>query len=125
MNSVSTTKKVVLITGDISDIISHDNERDSLFNKQLQSMTNFIVKDPFWSAFIDQIHVENGRKISLITSVIEPTITFGVIDNQMENKFKKIGVFLKKCLPMIQQNNYESLDVSYKNQVIGIKKSIN
>ena len=60
-------------------------------------MTNFIIKDPFWSAFIDQIHVENGRKISLITSVIEPTITFGVIDSRMENKFKKVEVFLKNA----------------------------
>lgn len=116
------TKKVLMITGDITDVTGAKNPKDSAFNQQLKMISEFIVKDPFWSGLIDQVHVANGKKICLITSVFEPYIIFGSVDQQMENKFKKIEVFLKKCLPVIQANNYESLDISFKNQVIGTKK---
>jgi cell division protein FtsQ len=116
------TKKVLLITGDVTDITSAKNPRDSSFNQQVKMITEFIVSDPFWSGLIDQIHVNNGKKICLITSIIQPYIVFGTVDKQMETKFKKIEIFLKKCLPVIQANNYESLDISFKNQVIGVKK---
>lgn len=116
------TKKVILITGDITNIVHADNSRDSAFNMELKQLANFIVNNKFWTSMIDQIHIDQGNKIKLITSVLEPTIIFGQVDENMERKFKKIEVFLNKCLPIIQNNKYEALDITFKNQVLGIKK---
>ncbi len=80
-------------------------------------LTQFIRKDDFWNAMIEEIFINNDGEIELYTKIGDQTIIFGDIDN-MGEKFNKLLVFYKKGLNKFGWDKYKTINIKYKNQVI-------
>lgn len=116
------TKRTPLITGYVGDITQPKNERDSILVVQLKQITAYIFDHPFWNAMISEIHVNAAGKIELTPQMEDFKILFGTVDGSMEQKFKKLEIFYRDGLKYVLGSQYQAIDISFKNQIVGIKK---
>jgi len=83
-------------------------------------LTNFINKSEFWKAQIEQVYVNKDSEFELIPKVGNHIIVLGGID-YLEKKFEKLMVFYKKGLSKTGWNEYSSINLKYKNQIVCTK----
>jgi cell division protein FtsQ len=97
--------------------------RDSLATKKLKdicTLANFIRDEDFWNAQIVQIYVNRDGEFELIPSVGPHIILLGDIDDYQE-KFKKLEIFYKQGLNNVGWNQYLTINLKYKDQVVCTK----
>lgn len=87
----------------------------------LFKLAQFINQNEFWKAQISHIYVNQQEDIELSPRVGHHNIIFGSIDN-MEEKFDKLDLFYKKGLNRTGWNQYETINLKFKNQVVCTKK---
>jgi cell division protein FtsQ len=116
------SKRTILITGYVDDVTKWRNVRDSVLIYEIRTLTDFILKDEYWSSMIDQIYINEAGRIEVIPSVGDFNIIVGNVDDQIEKKFQKLDLFYKKAMYLVDFSKYKTIDISYKNQVVGIKK---
>jgi cell division protein FtsQ len=104
------------------DITKLDNPRDSSLNKSIKAITNYIISSEYWSSMIDQVYINESSEIELIPTLGSFNIRLGNESSDIETKMAKLDLFYKKTLHLIDYSIYKTIDISYKNQVIGIKK---
>jgi len=80
-----------------------------------------IHGDEFWGSQIVQIYLNRQGKFELIPRVGAHLILLGDI-TELDNKFEKLEVLYKKAFPVEGWNNYERIDLRYKNQVVCTKR---
>jgi len=80
----------------------------------------FLEEDEFWSAQIEQIHVERNGNILLTPLVGQHIIELGSIDNYLE-KLRNMKAFYEKVLTKNNWNKNKTISLKYKNQVIAKK----
>ena len=129
------TARTIIATGNISEtfetwqshtieeIINNDTLKTQTHLDDLYMMTKFILADGFWSAFVEQIYLNNKDEIELVPKVGNHKIIFGDLQN-MEEKFWKLKVFYKEGLNYTGWDNYDTLNLKYNNQVVCTKKKI-
>jgi cell division protein FtsQ len=88
--------------------------------KELYELACFLQKDDFWNAQIEQINVNAAHELELVPRVGDHIIRFGKVE-RMKYKFNKLQTFYEKGLSQVGWNRYSIIDISYGNQVIGIK----
>jgi cell division protein FtsQ len=96
---------------------------DSLAAKKLKdicTLASFINNEDFWSAQIEQIYVNHDGEFELIPRVGPHIILFGEIDNYQE-KFRKLEIFYKEGLNNVGWNQYLTINLKYKDQVVCTK----
>ncbi len=101
----------------IYDIIKNDSIASKTIIDDVFLIAEFISKDAFWNAQVDQLYVNIDRDIELIPRVGNHNIIFGNAEN-MEEKFNKLLVFYQKALPNIGWNEYKYINLKYKDQII-------
>lgn len=89
--------------------------------KQLYDLAKFINEDKFWNSQISQIYVNENNDIEMIPRVGSHTIVFGEA-HEIEKKFQKLFIFYKKGLNNTGWNNYSSINLKYKKQVVCTKR---
>jgi cell division protein FtsQ len=82
---------------------------------------NHIEDDSFWSAQIDQIHVDGNSEINLIPRVGNHLVHLGTIEN-VEDKLRNLGAFYEKVLPEVGWNKYRIINLEYKDQIVCKKR---
>jgi cell division protein FtsQ len=82
---------------------------------------SYINRDKFWSAQIDQIHVDDNDEINLIPRVGNHIIHLGTFDNY-EGKLRNLEAFYDKVLPVVGWNKYSTINLEYKDQVVCKKR---
>ncbi len=82
---------------------------------------DFINKDEFWKAQIEQIYVTTENKFVLIPKMGDHEIMFGDA-NHIEGKFKKLELFYKGAINRVGWDKYSTIDIQYKGQIIGVGK---
>jgi cell division protein FtsQ len=85
---------------------------------------NFIVflqEDNFWNAQITQIDINNNKEIELSPRVGNHTILLGTLDNY-DQKLENLLKLYKEALNTGGWNQYNKIDLRYKNQIICTKK---
>lgn len=87
---------------------------------ELFELATFLQKDDFWNAQIEQINVNTDKEIELIPRVGNHVIRFGKVEH-VKYKFAKLEAFYEKGLSRVGWNRYSVIDVSYGDQVVGIK----
>lgn len=96
---------------------------DSLAEKSViddvNNMLQFINKDKFWKAQIEQMYVTNDKKFILIPKVGMHEIMFGKAEH-IEGKFKKLELFYNSGIDRVGWEKYSMIDIQYKGQVVGI-----
>jgi cell division protein FtsQ len=87
----------------------------------LFKIATYVDKDAFWKAQIEQIFVTAESEYLLIPKIGDHTIVFGTAEN-MEEKFEKLLLFYKEGLSRVGWEQYKSINVKFKNQVVCTKK---
>ena len=110
------TSRVVLLSGDfMEEMIESANVQEE--HSEIFELVGFINNDPFWKAQIAQIDVDRKGNVTLYPQVTKQVVEFGP-PRDIENKFKKLDVFLKEILPHKGWNHYKTVNLSYKGQII-------
>lgn len=89
--------------------------------KDLFQLVNFINRDSFWSAQIDQIYVDNDEEIDIIPRLGNNVVHLGTIENY-EGKLRNLEAFYKKVLPEAGWNKYDLINLEYKDQIVCRKR---
>jgi cell division protein FtsQ len=104
----------------ISQILKNDSLAKKTILDDLYILADFINKDEFWKAQIQQVYVDINREIELIPRVGNHRIIIGDISN-LEEKFEKLMIFYKEGLSKVGWNEYEAINLKYENQIVCTK----
>lgn len=95
-----------------------DTKRDSAMQAALYNLIQFVRKDDFLNALVDQVYVTQENEIEIIPVSGMHTICFGKADDRIEEKFNRLKIFYKEGLSKVGWNKYKSIDLKYNNQVV-------
>jgi cell division protein FtsQ len=84
-------------------------------------LAKHIAADSFFSAQITQIDITTDRKFELTPLIGDHIVRFGEATD-IDNKFSRLNAFYRSAWLQHGINTYETIDVQYKNQVVGIKQ---
>jgi cell division protein FtsQ len=84
-------------------------------------LVNYIRTDSFWSAQIDQIHVDGDDEIDLIPRAGSHIIHIGTVEN-LDGKLRNLEAFYEKVLPEVGWNKYSVINLEYRDQIVCRKK---
>jgi cell division protein FtsQ len=85
--------------------------------KDIYYLVNYINRDNFWSAQIDQIYVDSNDEIDLIPRVGNHTVHLGSAEN-FERKLNNLEKFYDKVLPEVGWNKYSVINLAFKDQIV-------
>jgi cell division protein FtsQ len=84
-------------------------------------MADFIRKNDFWNAQIEQLYVNANGEMEIIPRVGNNLIIFGDITD-MQEKFDKLFLFYKEGLSKTGWNQYKTINLTFKEQIVCTKK---
>ena len=105
-----------LILNSLGDSLNSRTMVDDIF-----AYAEFIRKDPFWLAQIEQLYVNKEFDIELIPRVGNHRIVFGDA-RDIEKKFNKLKIFYTKGLNKTGWNEYKVINLKYSDQVVCTKR---
>lgn len=102
----------------------HNNSLDSSLLAQLKEMALFINNDPFWSAQIAQVHINDDRELEIIPTVGNHQVYLGK-PADIPAKLNRLYTFYKQVWAKVGLEKYEKLDVQYSGQVVATRRGSN
>lgn len=119
--------RVIIISGYID--IAYDKNRtsinDTIYNKtglrNIYRLAQLITENDFLRAQISQIYVNSKGEYDLIPELGNHLIRFGDM-NDAETKLNNLELFYKKALINEGWDKYETINLTYKDQVVCEKK---
>ena len=99
-----------------------DSKRDSTIQAALYKMVQYIRKDEFLEAFVDQLYVKENGEMEIIPKVGGHIIRFGPVDDSMAEKFGRLKVFYTEGLRKMGWTKYKTIDLRYKDQLVCEKR---
>ena len=116
------TSYVPIVSGNIPFTLNDGHrgkaqEDDNNWMGRMMELGNYLSNDPFWSAQIEQIYVDENGEIILSPRIGNHTIIFGELTD-IENKFNKLYTFYKHIIPAEGWDKYSTVNLKYKNQII-------
>lgn len=106
------TPRVMMVSG----VIAYEYAR-----KRLLPLVTYIQEDPFLSAQIDQIHVGGNGNLTMVPRIGEQLIYFGPPEDY-QVKLRNLKALYKEGFKNGGWTLYKSINLSYKNLVICLKK---
>jgi len=88
--------------------------------KDICKLASYINDENFWKAQIVQIYVNSDNEFELIPRIGPHIILFGGIDDY-RGKFRKLEIFYKEGLNNVGWNQYLTINLKYKDQVVCTK----
>jgi len=89
--------------------------------KSLLKMADFVNKDDFWRAQIEQVFVQSKGELLLLPQVGDYLIEFGTPDD-FALKFRNLKAVYQQGFKNLGWNKYRTISVKYRNQVVCTKK---
>ncbi|MGE9312301.1 hypothetical protein ACLOAU_11665 [Niabella sp. CJ426] len=100
------------------------NGADSALVQNVIATASFINEDPFWSAQVAQIDINNCGADCWTMSMI-PVVGNHKVDlgdgTDIASKFHRLYLFYDQVLKRTGFDKYQKIDVQYNGQVIGVK----
>lgn len=87
----------------------------------LKKLAQFIDSKPFWKAQIEQLYVDKEYEFELIPRVGNHTIVLGEVYN-LDSKFEKLMLFYREGLSKTGWNEYKTINLKFKDQVVCTKR---
>jgi len=106
------TPRVMIVSG----VIAYEFAR-----KRLLPLITYIQQDPFLNAQIDQIHVGGNGNLTMVPRIGEQLIYFGSPEDY-QVKLRNLKALYKEGFKDGGWTLYKAINLSYKNQVICLKK---
>lgn len=114
------TPHVIVAMGEVQ---THQSPvRDSIVQNDLFQLTEFIRKDTFLNALVDQIYVRANGEMDLYPVTGYHTICFGKVDGEMQDKFDRLKIFYKEGLSKVGWDKYKAINLKFKGQVVCVKR---
>ena len=101
--------------------LEEDNLTGASQLKELFDLARFINDDKFWNSQISQLFINENNDVEMIPRVGNHNIVLGEA-KQLEEKFAKLLIFYKKGLNNTGWNNYSTINLKYKKQVVCTKR---
>lgn len=128
--SSSYTARVLIASGNIDELYSEvislnfsaidDSLSALMILDDLFILSQFIRKNKFWNAQIEQLYVNKDYEIELIPRVGNHRIVLGDA-TAIQEKFDKLKIFYFKGLSKTGWNEYSVVNLKYANQVVCTK----
>jgi cell division protein FtsQ len=77
----------------------------------------YVKSHSFWNAQVEQVYINMDGEMELIPRVGNQTILFGD-EKEMDKKFSKLYTFYKQGLSKTGWNQYRTINVTFKDQVV-------
>jgi cell division protein FtsQ len=87
----------------------------------LLKMADFVNKDNFWKAQIEQVFVQKNGELLLLPQVGDYLIEFGKPEDWV-TKFRNLKAVYQQGFKNMGWNKYSIISVKYRNQVVCTKK---
>lgn len=115
------TFRVPIATG-LDRIQQLDREAYEELLKGLHTLALAISKDTFMLQLTEQIYLDEEKNFVLVPKIGRERIVVGEAD-RLEEKFEKLKLFYREGLRRTGFGKYKSIDLRFKNQVVGKLKS--
>lgn len=115
--SVNFTARVPVATGYIPSYTPEYQSKRNGTLRHLFQFTEKIQKDEFMNALTEQIFVTQKREFVIIPKLGRQKLFFGR-NNSVEKKIRRLKVFYQEGVPYKGWQQYASIDLRYKGQVI-------
>jgi len=127
--------RVINVNGSLplNNSISFNRLKDSTALKEVLSsnifykllnLSDYIYKDEFLNALIEQIYVNTDGSISMEPKIFNHSIYYGNFEEQ-HTKFSKLKALYLHLFAKNEINKYSVVNLSYKGQVVCQKKNNN
>jgi cell division protein FtsQ len=90
---------------------------DSALLKSVAVIGNYIAKDSFLMAMIDQINLNSKHQFELLPKIGDQIIYFGN-DSDLERKFSKLKLFYTEIVPSYGWERYNKINLQYQGQIV-------
>ena len=110
--SLSYVERILIATGTIPDESTQ---------RSLLKMADYINKDEFWRAQIEQVFIQANGELLMLPQVGDYLIEFGTPDNY-ELKLRNLKAVYQQGFKNLGWNKYKAINVKYRNQVVCTKK---
>jgi len=108
--------------GYVADLAVATGHIDKAFaRKELTKIGLFLRSNDFWNDQVEQIDVDENRRIDLIPRIGDQTIHLGTTDS-ITKKFRNLMAFYEKVLPEVGWNKYKRIDIAHANQIVCVKR---
>jgi cell division protein FtsQ len=94
---------------------------DEKTEKSFLKMADYINKDNFWRAQIEQVFIQANGELLMLPQVGDYLIEFGPPDD-CELKFRNLKAVYQQGFKNLGWNKYKTISVKYRNQVVCTKK---
>lgn len=102
-------------------LIASGSVPDEKMKKDFLNMSDYINKNDFWRAQIEQVFVQANGELILLPQVGDYLIEFGTPEDY-ENKFRNLKAVYQQGFKNLGWNKYKTISVKYRNQVVCTKK---
>lgn len=116
--------KVLSANGYIDEVYGgiYDSVKNPLLN-DIFALSQYIRKNDFLDAQIEQIYIEENKDITLIPRVGNQRIILGSIE-KMNEKFEKLYLFYTKAMPKAGWDAYSIINLKFDNQIVATKSGM-
>ena len=116
------TARVLAANGAINEVFT--GKIDTLttpIGKSIFAVADFISRDTLWNEQIVQLFVARNYDIEMVPRLGNQKIILGNADD-LKSKFRNLYLFYKKALPKVGWDTYNSINLSYKGQIVCEKR---
>ena len=105
-------ERIMIASGKIPDLETQSG---------LLRMADFVNKDDFWKAQVEQVFVQKNGELLLLPQVGDYVIEFGKPED-WATKFRNLKAVYQQGFKNMGWNKYSIISVKYRNQVVCTKK---
>lgn len=109
-----------MMNNNIHDMMMIDSIAQKTIVDDLYLLAKFITEDEWRKAQFQQIYIDEKGEFELIPRVGNHRILIGDVSD-MEEKIEKLKVFYKEGLSKTGWNEYQTINLKFKNQVVCTK----
>lgn len=110
------TSHVIVALGNVE---MHQNaKRDSTVQTALYNLIQFVQRDTFLNAMVDQVYVNENGEFDVIPKISGHIIHFGKAEENMAGKFERLKIFYNEGMKKVGWTKYKAIDLRYMNQVV-------
>lgn len=102
-------------------LVASGSVGDTTTIQDLLKMALLLRDHPDWDALVEQVYVEPDGEWELVPRIGDLKIEFGRPVN-MEDKLKRVTVFMRNYLPKMGWDTYSTVNVKFDNQIVCTKK---
>ncbi len=116
------TARVLVVTGNVGRYNANYKTIPHNRLRKILKLAQFIDKNPFWKAQIEQVNINNSGDATLIPKLGDQKIKFGDPEEKIADKFYRLKVFMEEGLPVEGWEKYRTIDLSFEKQVVAKKR---